>query len=58
MINDLNKRWKQFILNEGMVPDISVWVQSLKENIDMISPSSIREVKRLELMKLDERVNF
>jgi len=51
MINSLTKRWKQFILNEGVVPDISVWVQSLKENIDMIRPRSIREGKRIELMR-------
>jgi len=51
MINDLNKRWKQFILNEGTGPDISVWMQSLKDNINMMQPRSVREGKRIELMK-------
>ena len=51
MINDLNKRWKQFILNEGAGPDISVWMQSLKDNINMMRPRSVREGKRIELMK-------
>ena len=51
MINDLNKRWKQFILNEGTGPDIGVWMQSLKDNINMMRPRSIRESKRVELMK-------
>ena len=51
MINSLNQRWKQFILNEGVGPDISVWVQSLKENIGMIRPRSVRESKRIEIMK-------
>jgi len=51
MINDLNNRWKEFILNEGITPDISVWVQSLKESLGMINPRSVRESKRIELMK-------
>ena len=51
MINGLNKRWKQFILNEGAGPDISVWVQSLKDNLNLIRPRSTREGKRVELMK-------
>jgi hypothetical protein len=51
MINDLNSRWKEFILNEGVTPDISVWVQSLKESLGMIKPRSMRESKRIELMK-------
>jgi len=51
MINSLNSRWKEFILNEGVTPDISVWVQSLKESLGMIKPRSMRESKRIELMK-------
>ena len=51
MINDLNSRWKEFILNEGVTPDISAWVQSLKESLGMIKPRSVRESKRIELMK-------
>jgi len=51
MINDLNSRWKEFLLNEGVTPDISVWVQSLKESLGMIKPRSMRESKRIELMK-------
>jgi hypothetical protein len=47
----LNQRWKQFLLNEGTLPDISVWIQSLKENINMVRPRSIKEGKRVELMK-------
>jgi len=51
MINSFNKCWKQFILNEGSGPDISVWVQSLKDNLNLIRPRSTRESKRVELMK-------
>ena len=51
MINSCNRRWKEFILNEGVGPDISVWLQSLKENIGMVRPHSVKEGKRLELMK-------
>ena len=51
MINNLNSRWKEFMLNEGVTPDISVWVQSLKESLGMIKPRSVRESKRVELMK-------
>ena len=51
MKQSLNQRWKQFLLNEGSVPDISVWIQSLKENINMVRPRSIKESKRVELMK-------
>ena len=51
MINNLNNRWKEFILNEGVTPDISVWVQSLRESLGMIKPRSVRESKRIELMK-------
>ena len=51
MINSFNKCWKRFILNEGAGPDISVWVQSLKDNLNLIRPRSTREGKRVELMK-------
>lgn len=51
MINSFNKCWKQFILNEGSGPDVSVWVQSLKDNINLMRPRSTRENKRVELMK-------
>ena len=51
MINSFNKCWKQFILNEGVGPDIGVWVQSLKDNLNLIRPRSTREGKRVELMK-------
>ena len=52
MNNDsLNNLWKQFRLNEGVGPDITVWVQSLRENISMIRPRSVKESRRVELMK-------
>ena len=51
MENNLNKQWKQYILNERIGPDISVWVQSLKENLNMLNPRSVKESKRVELMK-------
>ena len=51
MINRLNNRWKEFLLNEGISPDISVWVQSLRESLGMIKPRTTRESKRIELMK-------
>jgi len=51
MINSFNKHWKQFILNEGHGPDVSVWVQSLKDHLNMLRPHSVREGKRIELMK-------
>ena len=50
MINSLNRRWKEFVLNEGVTPDISVWLQSLKESMGMIRPRSMKESKRVELM--------
>ena len=50
-MSSLDRRWKQFILNEGNAPDISVWLQSLRENINMMRPRSIKEGKRIELMK-------
>ena len=51
MINGLNKPWKQFILNEGRGPDITVWLQSLNDNLNLLRPKSVRESKRVELMK-------
>jgi regulator of replication initiation timing len=45
-----NKIWKQFIL-EGKNPDISVWLQSLKDNLDLLKPRSVREGKRVSVMK-------
>ena len=50
MIKNFAGRWKDYILNEGVTPDISVWIQSLKENIGLIKPRSLKENKRLELM--------
>jgi hypothetical protein len=38
-------------MNEGAGPDITVWVQSLKDNISMLTPRTVRESKRIELMK-------
>lgn len=51
MIKDFHSIWKDYFLNEGVTPDISVWIQSLRENIGLINPRSIKETKRLELMK-------
>ena len=51
MINNFNKDWKQYILNERVHPDTSVWVQSLKDNLGMLQPRTVRESKRVELMK-------
>ena len=51
MINNFNKDWKQYILNERVQPDTSVWVQSLKDNLGMLRPRTVRESKRVELMK-------
>jgi len=51
MTNRFNKYWKQFILNEGTGPDISVWLQSLNDNLNLLKPRSLRETKRVELMK-------
>lgn len=51
MKNNLNKSWREFILNEGKTPDIAVWIQSLKESLSLIKPRSLREDKRLELMR-------
>lgn len=48
---DLNRLTKQFILSEGNGLDISVWVQSLKDNINMFKPRTVKESKRIELMK-------
>lgn len=46
-----NKSWKRFIMNESVGPDISVWVQSLKDNINLLKPKSLQEGKRIALMK-------
>ena len=51
MINNFNKDWKRYILNERAQPDTSVWVQSLKDNLSMLRPRTVRESKRVELMK-------
>ena len=51
MRENLNQRWKSYILNEGYGPEVGVWVQSLKENIGMLNPRSVKEGKRIELMK-------
>jgi len=48
---DFNKITREFIMNEGVGPDITVWVQSLKDNINMLTPKTVRESKRIELMK-------
>ena len=48
---DFNKLTREFIMNEGVGPDITVWVQSLKDNISMLTPRTVRESKRIELMK-------
>ena len=48
---DFNKLTREFIMNEGVGPDITVWVQSLKDNITMLTPRTVRESKRIELMK-------
>ena len=50
-MKNLQNNWKTFLLNEGQVPDISVWIQSLRENISLLKPKSMRESKRIELMK-------
>jgi|TARA_R110002020_G_scaffold72542_4_gene186632 DNA repair ATPase RecN len=51
MINNQSNRWKQFLLNEGNMPEIDAWIQSLKESLSMIKPRSAKESKRIELMK-------
>ena len=51
MSKSLNRRWKEFILNEGITPDVGVWLQSLKENIGMLRAHSMKENKRIELMR-------
>jgi len=48
---DFNKLTKEFIMNEGVGPDIAVWVQSLKDNINMLTPRTVKEGRRIELMK-------
>ena len=49
--DSINNLWRQFRLNEGKNLDISVWVQSLKESINLIRPRSVKEGRRIELMK-------
>ena len=48
---DFNKLTREFIMNEGIGPDITVWVQWLNDNINMLTPRTVRESKRIELMK-------
>ena len=51
-MNDFNKTWKQYIISEGVsTPDVGVWLQSLRENLNMLRPRSVKEGKRIELMK-------
>tara|TARA_R110002153_G_scaffold139526_6_gene290198 strand:+ start:186 stop:446 length:261 start_codon:yes stop_codon:yes gene_type:complete len=51
MINNQENRWRQFLLNEGNMPDIDAWIQSLKESLALIRPRSQKESKRIQLMK-------
>ena len=50
MINNFNKVWKRFVLNESHGPNVGVWVQSLKDNLGLLRPHSVKESKRIELM--------
>ena len=52
MINNFNKEWKRFILNESKGPEVGVWVQSLRDHLTLLRPRSVKVEKRLELMKL------
>ena len=51
MKNNFNKEWKRFILNEGRGPEVGVWVQSLKDHLNLLRPRSVKEDKRIQLMK-------
>ena len=51
MRNSFNRLWKSYILNEGVEPDVGVWIQSLSENLSLLRTKSINEGKRVEAMK-------
>ena len=51
MRNSFNRFWKSYILNEGVEPDVGVWIQSLSENLSLLRTKSIKEGKRVEAMK-------
>jgi len=48
---DLNSLTRKFIINEGVTPRISSWIQALSENINAIKPRSLSEERRVEVMK-------
>jgi SMC interacting uncharacterized protein involved in chromosome segregation len=48
---DFDRMTKDFILNEGQGPQLKSWVQALEENIRSFKPSSVKDHRRLEVMK-------
>tara|TARA_R100001082_G_scaffold94608_1_gene61575 strand:+ start:186 stop:452 length:267 start_codon:yes stop_codon:yes gene_type:complete len=51
MKTDFNKNWRDYVLLEGRGPDVGVWIQSLKENLGLFRPRTVKEGKRIILMQ-------
>tara|TARA_R100000152_G_C6771577_1_gene198136 strand:- start:314 stop:571 length:258 start_codon:yes stop_codon:yes gene_type:complete len=46
---DFNKMTRQFLLNEGEMPDIDVYLQSLHENLNSMNPKTVSGQRRLRM---------
>ena len=46
---DFNKMTREFLLNEGEVPEIDVYLQSLKENLKAMNPKTVSGQRRLRM---------
>ena len=47
----LNKITKNFLINEGNAPPFQVWIQSLQDNLSSLRPKTVRDKRRIDLMK-------
>ena len=45
---DYNKMTREFLLNEGEMPDIDVYLQSLQENLRAMNPKTVSGRRRLK----------
>tara|TARA_R100001082_G_C4268570_1_gene118689 strand:+ start:99 stop:356 length:258 start_codon:yes stop_codon:yes gene_type:complete len=46
---DFNKMTREFLLNEGEMPDIDVYLQSLHENLNSMNPKTVSGQRRLRM---------
>ena len=45
---DFNKMTREFLLNEGEMPDVDVYLQSLQENLRGMNPKTVSGRRRLK----------